>query len=1400
MKKPLKLVLSGISLLLGICLFSGILLSGYLHTDHARIHLLNFINHRIHGKISIQNHRISLLKGELEIWNARIYDSSENDLICLDNLLIDFSWIGLISEHLEVQRIIISNPDVKLSILSEGSLNLLNIFPIQHSEQTSDAGIFSYPVVFNEIKVIGGSSCYDDRQENLSICLQNMDMTLSADLMKQTGYTDIRIGSGHISSPEIHTMVGPVSIQASLKDGDILPLQFSLLSPMVNAEISGTISSIWEVPELSLNLKFNTALTALQQSLNLETALSGRVQIAGNISGSLFNPNADLNLTSEQTTLGEYSLNHLWMAANLKDRILSLETISRTTGKGAIHITGTADLKQAFASGRYSQPCNLSSLSGHAQVILENMNMEAIHPPAAGVVNGTLSLQINGYPEHDLKGDIGIDLQAERISLNPDIEPMDIRIHSRSRWDSDTLHIQQFQAQAGSTRLTASGVWNASSNHISGNLTCQSDNLSKSLSPLGIRGASGSLDILAKLSGSLERPECTLKLKSSGLGLDDIQIGSLAVDAEIEPSGMLRIDSLSLKNRDSELTAKGEIPVYINRTSDSRKPISFASTFHRIQPANFFRSSDIQGIIDGTCKLEGTQKSLSGSMQIQATGMKAQSVRLGNIVGDLKLADGKIQSQRLSLENRDSHADFSGMIQIFEPGSLSLHRIMPFQLSGSGMTLIAENFVDFIKGKITASAELEGTRTQIRGSMNLRSGQLEIGQQRFRQKLAAMELSADFNNNQLHISKANFSFAPDEFLNVSGGVASDSSFHVELSANGISLGHIDALTDYRSAGDGKLFLNLTGTGRLDHPKIQGEILLNPFRFYEIDWGHTRIEFKVADDAARFQLHSPVTGFLSCQLQNRDYAAELDFSRIELAPFFKFAGIEKIGGTVSGQISASGNLNSWKTLKADAGISELSLNAIGHSLVSGRNLHIGIQNEAVTIPRTRLSLLTDGSLDIGGESRIGQDVSLNLNADIPLNAAVFFNDGISDLRGNLILSAVMKGPWHNPDTEALLEIKNAGAAFEDRGQDIHDVNGRIHLTPKTIGIEFLEGQVNSGRIWMEGKAAIEAFKMHSMNLKMTASQVPIKIEDTLDATLNGELSLNGTAQSSILQGEIVILDGLYYKKVNLNPIRSLLQRERGYQARSEIIFPPAIQNTQMDIRIPPRNLFVVDNNLAQLNLSPDMRITGTLQRPVIQGRTSVDSGSIQYQSTTFSIKKGFIDFTNPYTMESVLDIQSQASIQNWTVFLDISGPLDKLNLKLSASPFLDDNDLLSLLVTGKTTRASLSKTTGGSSSQKMLADLLSTAVGSDIKKASGLDILEVDSTGENRNVNGDPLKVTFGKVISPQITLKYTVESKGGITFQRTITEYMFIENILLSGFQDSRGVFGGEVKYRHEFR
>ncbi len=1388
--------------MLGVSILLGIGAIWYLHSDQLRVQILNSLNRRIPGTVFMQGISFSLISGRVEIRNLRIVDFFQEEAAECEHLSLTISWLQLLRGKLHVLSASIEKPRIKILVLPDGALNFSHIFSDSTSDlNKSDNQARTYlPFVLDSVTLIDAALSYENPQENLSICLENMDADFSADFLKQAGKTNMRIGSGQISSPFFHSGFGPVSLQGNLEDGQILPLHLSLLSPCVNAELSGSITQIWQAPELGMRVNMDSALAAVQQSLDLKTALSGLLHVNGTISGPLLNPDAALNLISEQAAVSGYLLDHFQMTASLKDRIIDLDSVSEPAGKGAFRIAGGADLRQAFKSGLFAGPHDLSTLTGNLQVFLNAVHLDSVRTDATGIVSGTIGLHCNGYPSHAPKADIGIDLNAARLSVHRDAAPVDIRVNAQSKWDSSGFRIQKLLAQAGTTRLKADGFWNALDDHVSGDLIFQSGDLAKSLSPLGISDAAGNLDMHVKVSGTLERPECALKLKSSRLGFGQIRVGTLEADAEIAPSGILRITALSLKNQGSELTAKGEVPVYPGDTR-SQNHFALTASFRQIHPEFFYKFSEIKGIIDGNCKLEGTEKSLSGALQIQANGLKVQTVHMGNVTGDFLLSEGSIQIQRLFLQNKRSHADFSGSIQVFETGTLSLHHSLPFHLNISGDALFAEDFMDSLEGDFSIAAELSGTPGKMTGTAALKSGQMDTGQKIFGQKFTSIELAADFKDNKLNISKVIAAAAPGEFLEASGWISLDRSFYFSLAANGISLGHVDTLARNWPAGEGKLFISLMGNGRLDHPIIAGEIALNPFRIYESNWDHTRIELQLIDDRARLQLHSPIRGSFSCQLQTRDYAAELDFTQIELLPFFQSAGLTGIGGTVSGQLSASGNLNSLKTLKADAGFSKLSLNAKGQPIIEGHDLNIGIQDEAIIIPRNHLTLFQDGTLDIGGKARPGQSVSLSLNADIPMNAARHFNEGLSELHGNLILSAHMKGPWYSPDIEASGEIRNAGLTFDNSDQNIHDVNGRIHITPTAIAIDYLEGQLNSGRIRLKGSAEIDDFRIQMMHFKMTASQLPIKIEDTLDAKLNADLTLQGTAQAPSLQGEIVVLEGLYYKNVSLNPIRALIQRERSYQAHQEIVFPAAIQNTLLDVRIPPRNLFVVDNNLAQLNLSPDMRVTGTLQRPVIQGRTRIDSGSLQYQSTTFTIKKGFIDFTNPYTMESVLDIQSQAAIQNWTVFLDISGPLDKLNLKLSSSPFLDDNDLLSLLIMGKTSRAAINKTTDTSaSSQKMLADLLSASIGSDLKKASGLDILEVDSTGESRYVNDDPLKVTFGKIISPQVTLKYTVETKGGVTFQRTITEYKFIENILLSGFQDSRGVFGGEIQFRHEFR
>jgi len=1392
--------------MLALSLLLGYAALWYLNTDHARIRILKALNQQIPGSVSIQSHRISLPAGRIDIWNLRIVDFFQNEVAECDHLSATLSWRQLLLGKFHIQSASIEKPRVKISVDPDGT-SFSHIFSEPSSDpiKTEDPSGFFLPVVLDDVILSDAKLSYEDSQENLSICLENVDADLSADFLKQAGKTTIRVGSAQISSPSFHSGFGPVSFQGTLEDGQILPLHLSLSSPGLNADISGRISELRQTPQLGLSVNMDGSLSTLQQSLDLKTPISGLVHASGAISGSIENPDASLTLTCRQAAISGYSLSYLQMAAGLKDRLLTLDSRSEPAGKSAIRITGTADLRQAFPAGVFGVPDTRSALSATMHIGLDSLKLSDFHPAATGMVTGRISLQGNGTLDQPLNADIEMDIQAGQVSLDPAATPVNVKVSGQARWDSGRLQVHNLTAQAGTTRLTAKGVWttglSAPGSAINGELTCQSDDLSSSLSPLGIRGATGSFRAQADVSGTLKTPACSLKLKCSGLGFRDIRLGTVELDAELEPSGMLNLSTLSLNNQGSELTAKGRIPIPSGKGTDSDRPFSFTAAFRRIDPDHFMRSSIIQGMIDGDCKLEGTKTSLSGSLQIQGKDLKIEDVRLGNVTGGFQLSESAIQIQRLLLQNRRSRAEFTGSIQVFQTGSRTLDRALPFYLSCSGTRLFAEDFVDFLKGKFSLAAELEGTPKQVRGTAILESEHLNAGQNSFQQNLTSVQLAASFQDNRLNISRAHATVAPGGELEASGWIATDETFQFDLKAGAIDIHHVDALSGIRPAGEGKLALTLSGGGSLDHPRIQGDLVLNPFRFYDSNWDNTRFQVDMVDKLARLHLQSPIRGSASYQFQTCDYTADLDFIQMELSPFFQFAGLSGLGGRLSGKLSGSGNLNSMKILKADAVFSELSLNAKGKTIVEGRNLQLGIQNEAIVVPQNRLILFEKGTLDIGGEARPGQTVSLRLNADIPLNAAGYFSETLSDMRGNLILSAQMTGPWHKPDTEALVTIRDAGVSLYQRAQDLHDVNGRIHLTPETLTFDHVEGQLDRGRIALTGKVGLDAFRIKDLDVQVTASQLPVKIADTLDAKLNGDLSLQGTAQAPVIHGEIVVADGLYYKHVNINPIRSLLRRERGFQMQSEIVFPSMIQNTLLDIRIPPRNLFIVDNNLAQLNLSPDMHITGTLQRPIIQGRTRIDSGSLQYQSTTFTVKKGFIDFTNPYTLESVLDIQSQAAIQNWTVFLDISGPLDKLNLKLSSSPILDDNDLLSLLITGKTSRATINKTPDSkSSSQKMLADLLSASIGSDLKKVSGLDILEVDSTGERRYINDDPLKVTFGKVISPQITLKYAVETKGGVTFQRTITEYMFIENILLSGFQDSRGVFGGEVKFRHEFR
>ena len=193
------------------------------------------------------------------------------------------------------------------------------------------------------------------------------------------------------------------------------------------------------------------------------------------------------------------------------------------------------------------------------------------------------------------------------------------------------------------------------------------------------------------------------------------------------------------------------------------------------------------------------------------------------------------------------------------------------------------------------------------------------------------------------------------------------------------------------------------------------------------------------------------------------------------------------------------------------------------------------------------------------------------------------------------------------------------------------------------------------------------------------------------------------------------------------------------------------------------------------------------------------GDIIFRRKTFAVKRGVVDFVNPYKIEPRIDLSAEAQIRQWVVLLSVTGPPDALVFKLTSDPPESENDILSLILLGRTSAELNQRSGGGPTTQQMLAALVATAWGEDLKRQAGVDILEVETgTGQNTDDAGR-LQVTVGKHLSRRLTVKYEVESGSDEMVQRAVSEYRFLEHFLASGFQDSQGTAGGELLFRIEF-
>ncbi len=1090
-----------------------------------------------------------------------------------------------------------------------------------------------------------------------------------------------------------------------------------------------------------------------------------------------------------------------FLETTLKQEKLDPLKLEFETGRSSLAVSGSV-------SDIFTKPVPDLHVNALAD-LSEIRRIFSIQQDLSGTAQLTASLQ--GSPENP-------EISAELASDGCSIAGTDLReLILKTRMQDKKLDILHFQAGPGpSGTVGASGTIDLESVFPEGlmsaprnpeTMACSfeivPENFLFSEIP-GMKDFRGSLsgNIGVESSGvSLENIEADVDAELSVQGISpgkkpgpfDIDISALAGMEK----GVVYIEQINAEAPEFLLHAQGSYNIFEN-SLELKTTADVADTGQLAQKAGISGITGKKAMLTADISGNASRPSVDAALRAESPGFMNNEI--DSLEAETEFSGGRLDLSGVKLTSGSSVIEMSGAMQILDSKTFLPEADPVIDLAFSTNNMHLSDFLPEIKGSLKVSGNIGGSLKNPDGMITAEAGDIETGIQ----KIKRLHVKSTIQDRRIYLQPLEVFLAEDQELTAGGWVSMDRKYQLSINSSPLDLALIEPLEHTGLRGNAEI--SAQGSGRLDAPGLEALIRLSDLSAKGGQIPAMDIRAAIKDTTASVSISKPFSLNAVYNFADRGFSVEAELLETELAPFLAFAGIDGFSGSFSGSLKADGNTENIGNISADLNISDFDLLMEQEEIASFKNFAASFENRKITIPENRINLLENGYIDISGTADLGGNLEILAKGAIPAKLADRISPEIHDPQGRAVLDGRIGGTVENPEFSAQITPEDLGCTLASTAQRLHSVNGRIVVTEDAVTVSDLAGGLDQGEFSLNGSVDLRDFAPVRADMDIKANSLALSVPDMMEMKVNAELKLTGTPDESLLSGEIMLLEGLYFRDVNLSLVEragDIGTRKRGSAPVSQIELPdlPFLKNLILDISLGHKNPFMVDNNLALLAIRPQLDLGGTPENPVLTGRAEVTEGTVAYRDTEFEIKKGVIDFVDPYSIEPEMDIRAESKVRKWTITLAITGVPGNLDFQLSSSPHEEDEDIVSLLATGKTTREMAGSGGGGLGPEQLLADMLSERLEKRLKEETGLDIVEVEYEQNGDGTESDNgVRVTVGKELSRRLTVKYGVERKSGEMVRQTTGIYRLLENLTANAYHDNEGSFGGEMRYRLEFR
>ena len=771
----------------------------------------------------------------------------------------------------------------------------------------------------------------------------------------------------------------------------------------------------------------------------------------------------------------------------------------------------------------------------------------------------------------------------------------------------------------------------------------------------------------------------------------------------------------------------------------------------------------------------------------------------------VRFASVEIDSGRLVKEK--SHAEFQAQFGL-EDGSLA--RRNPFSVDGTVRDVNLDELqrllgvVYPILGTLDASGRLFGTPDEPRGEGTIAIAAGTIYDEPF-DRLTA-RLSGDtrdlFTASQVRIERGAATLAGNATVN-----RRTEEYKFALTGSDLPLSEFRFLKPDSFSLSGVAQITLTGEGSRDRPQARGKIEVRRLGLDGEGDGAASLDVETRDRRAYLRGTAGLFGtemrVSSETLLEEPFptSTRLEFVDVDLPRMIRPVRQppESLTGRASGTLLVEGDLRHPEriVIQGDLPTMDAALGAV--EVRADRPVRFRYQNRQIQLEQFHLAG-SNLDLEATGSIRLGADPALNLTARGRADlAALPVGDPQLSAAGQVSLDAILNGTLAKPVWRGRLLLSDGSLRYGNLPNSLAKIKGTVVFDGNRGLLEDFAAESGGGQLRFGGFVAFEnAAPGWQVQLTADADAVRVRYPRGISTVLSGRLTLSGTAGESVLGGALVI------RRQSVSPGFDLAQAlvnsrgDTGSSTRNEFL-----RNMRLDLQVTSApDVRLETAAVRNLQGDVDLRMQGTLERPVWLGRIGIQEGELFFAGKKYTVSRGEIAFLNPFRIEPILSLSVQARVQQYEISMDFAGPPDRLTLTYRSDPPLPTRDILALLVAGSS-RPSVAETAASQpvpeiGAGSLLSQALTAQLGSRLDRIFGAGRIRVDPqlAGVDRPLNAS---VAFEQQIRENLTLTY-ITNVTSVRQQIIRGEWAISPRFSVAAIRDENGLVGVNFQMTLRFR